>query len=238
MTVTWKDKDAADHFVDNRKHIPCMNHLFEAAIRLIGDAGRTPVHIADLGCGSGSAGGAMRMIWPEAKLTMIDNSPPMLERARQTYGGNDGVRIVEGDLGQAGVLDRCIEGPVDVIVSSMAIHHLPRDRQRDLYREVFDRLEPGGVFVNMEHTASGSERTERLWWRWFYDHVADSRNAEGDNVTWQQIRDEYEARQELNVLSPIAVLIGWFKEAGFVDVDCVFKVYEMAVLGGYKPGLA
>lgn len=239
MTVTWKDDDAANHFVGQRQHLPCFDLLFEAVVQLVRDAeraiGRAPHHIIDLGSGSGVTGGALRMLYPGARLTLVDNSPPMLKLARDTYGDADGVAIVDADLGEPGVMQRLADAPVDVIVSSAAIHHLPRDRQRALYAEVFEALSPGGVFVNLEHTASMSPRTERIWWDWFYGKVAASRSAAGEAITADAVRDEYAARQELNILTPACEQVRWLADIGFADADCVFKVYEMAVLGGYKP---
>jgi SAM-dependent methyltransferase len=235
MTVTWKDDDAVRHFVDNRKHLPLFDCLFEAAARLVRDIGREPNHIVDLGCGSGATGGAMRMLWPGARLMLVDNSPAMLDLAREQYSQTDGVTIVDADLGQAGVMQQVTDEPADAIVSSAAIHHLPRDRQRELYGEVFEALAPGGVFVNIEHVASGSKRTERIWWRWFWEKVAASRSAAGEAVTWQDVRDEFEPRQEINILTLVDQQADWLRQIGFVDVDCVFKVYEMAVFGGYRP---
>lgn len=235
MTVTWKDDDAAKHFVAHRRHIPLIEHMYEAAVRLIGDLGQTPRHIVDLGCGSGVTGGAMRQLWPHAKLTLVDYSPPMLELAQQHYGQEPGVTIIDADLAEPGVMQHIVDQPVDVIVSAAAIHHLQRDRQRELYQEIFDALMPGGVFVNIEHTASVSPRIEAIWWRWFYEKMAQSRTAAGDPVTWQQVRDETEARQELNILSQAHVLVSWLEQIGFEHADCIFKVYEMAVIGGFKP---
>ena len=234
MAVTWKDEDAVRQFVENRRHMPFFEQLFEAAVCLVRDVGREPGHIVDLGCGSGATGGALRMLWPEARLTLADNSPPMLDLARANYGQTEGVRVIDADLGDDGVMRRIVDAPVDVVVSSAAIHHLPRDLQRALYGEIHEALAPGGVFVNIEHTASHCERTERLWWRWFHELVAQSRRADGEDISADEVRREFEPRQEVNVLTPVDEQCAWLREIGYVDVDCVYKVWEMAVFGGYR----
>ena len=37
-------------------------------------------------------------------------------------------------------------------------HYLADDRKRSLYAEVFERLEPGGLFANFEHVAAPTHR--------------------------------------------------------------------------------
>ena len=46
--------------------------------------------------------------------------------------------------------------PYDAIVSGLSIHHQPDDRKRTVYGEIFGLLNPGGVFVNIEHGSATS----------------------------------------------------------------------------------
>jgi hypothetical protein len=39
-----------------------------------------------------------------------------------------------------------------------------------------------------------------------------------------------------NILAPVEAQCDWLREIGYEDVDCYFKVLELAVFGGRRPG--
>lgn len=39
-----------------------------------------------------------------------------------------------------------------------------------------------------------------------------------------------------NILAPVDLQCQWLREIGFQDVDCFFKLLELALFGGKKPG--
>jgi len=41
---------------------------------------------------------------------------------------------------------------------SFAIHHCSHERKRSIYAEVYEMLNPGGIFCNLEHVASPTDR--------------------------------------------------------------------------------
>lgn len=84
----------------------------------------------------------------------LDFSELMLEAARERFADVERIELVQHDL--ADPLPAL--GRFDAVVSSFAIHHLEHRRKRSLYGEVFDLLEPGGVFANFEHVASPTHR--------------------------------------------------------------------------------
>jgi tRNA (cmo5U34)-methyltransferase len=100
----------------------------------------------------------------------------------------------------------------------MAIHHLEHERKRSLYAEVFDLLEPGGVFANFEHVASPTPRLHRA----FFAAIG------------VPLENEDPSDGTLDVETQLA----WLRELGFDDVDCYWKWLEMALLIGVKSVLA
>ena len=93
-------------------------------------------NVLELGTGTGETAVRILARNPGARWTGIDASAPMLDRARE--------RLPDADLRVGRLEDPLPEGPFDLVVSSLAVHHLDGPRKRDLFRRV---AEVGEVFV-------------------------------------------------------------------------------------------
>jgi tRNA (cmo5U34)-methyltransferase len=94
--------------------------------------------ILELGVGTGETAGRVLALHPGAELVGIDASEDMLAIARRSLPGEYRVGRIEDPLP---------EGPFDLVVSALVVHHLHATGKRDLFRRVAAVLEPGGVFV-------------------------------------------------------------------------------------------
>jgi len=95
--------------------------------------------ILELGIGTGETAKRVLAVHPDARLTAIDSSPEMVERAHAV--------VPEADLRLARLEDPLPEGPFDLVVSALAVHHLDGPGKQDLFRRIAAVLEPGSVFV-------------------------------------------------------------------------------------------
>jgi SAM-dependent methyltransferase len=148
------------------------------------------------------------------------------------------VQRLDRDLGRADwANDLEALAPFDVIVSGYAIHHLPDRRKQALYAEVFDLLAPGGVFINIDHVASSSERLAQMFDQAMVDALTQFRRRENPDLSREAVEEEYLNRPDRldNILASVVVQCDWLRTIGFQEVDCYFKWFELALFGGFKP---
>ncbi len=197
-----------------------------------------PRRILDLGCGDGILGLALRERFPAAELTLADFSPGMLEAAGQKTAGMPGVQLVQADFsGPAWLASLPAGQDWDVVVSGLAIHHQPDRRKRQLYAEIWDLLAPGGVFLNLEHVSSATPAGQVIFDSFFVDHLHRFHQANGDPRGREEVAAELYNRPDKseNRLASVERQCSWLRRLGFDDVDCFFKVFELAIFGGRKP---
>ncbi|HSP98885.1 MAG TPA: class I SAM-dependent methyltransferase [Candidatus Dormibacteraeota bacterium] len=238
--VVWQDPEVVASFVHERRGaVPYGADQLAMMVRVVAAGGRPVRRVLDVGCGSGVVTAAILARFPDARAVLVDFSAPMLDEARAALGsGEPALRFVTGDLAMPSWLDG-IRGaaPFDVVASSYAIHHLSDARKRALYAELYALLAPGGIFVNVEHVASAGAWGEALSDDVMVDALCAHQAAGGERAPRAAVAARFATRPDkaANVLAPLDVQCGWLREIGFVDVDCFFKVVELAVFGGRKP---
>jgi SAM-dependent methyltransferase len=186
-------------------------HRAEGEGVLLEHVPRDARRILDLGTGDGRLLALLQVDRQEMLGVGLDFSELMIEAAGKRFAGDERIELVAHDLAEP----LPALGRFDAVVSSFAIHHLEHERKRSLYGEVFDLLEPGGVFANFEHVASATHRL----------HLA----------FFAAIDEPLENEDPSDRLLDVETQLGWLRELGFDDVDCYWKWLEMALLIGVKP---
>ena len=85
-------------------------------------------NVLELGTGTGETAARILARNPGARWTGIDASAAMLERARK--------RLPDADLRVQRLEDPLPQGPFDLVVSVLAVHHLDGPAKRDLFRRI------------------------------------------------------------------------------------------------------
>jgi len=95
--------------------------------------------ILDIGCGTGASSVQILAALPRSRVWGLDNSPAMLETARNTFGESERLTFVEGD---AASLSDHFDFSFDAIIYSASIFLIP-DYQRSL-SQAWNLLKPSG----------------------------------------------------------------------------------------------
>ena len=205
----WVDEAWARRFLAERDSIPHREEGIAAMLEVLPESvGR----VLDLGTGDGFTLAMVLGARPGATGVGVDFQPEMLRLAGERFEGDGRASLVAHDLERT--LPESL-GRFDLVVSSFAIHHCAPGRQRTLYADVFERLESGGTFANLEHVASPTRarHVEFL--------AAIGKTPEQDDPS--------------NQLVELATLLGWLTDAGLSDADCLWKWREMALLVARRP---
>ena len=146
----WSNTQNALAYLNVADNLP---HRTEGEAVLIDHIPKDANRILDLGTGDGRLIKLIKTDRPDIKEAIaLDVSPTMLKAAKDHFANDSKVKIIEHDLS----LPLPDLDYFDAIVSSFAIHHLKHERKRSLYEEIYDILNPTGVFCNLEHVASPS----------------------------------------------------------------------------------
>lgn len=202
---------SAAHALDYLSKADSLPHRTEGEAELLQCLPSSVSRILDLGSGDGRLLGLVKIAYPEASAVALDFSPTMIDRLRQRFAEDTAVEVIVHDMNEP--LPKTI-GPFDTVVSSFAIHHLTHDHKRRLYEEVFNLLNPGGVFCNLEHVSSATLTLHHAFL------AAISYLPEQEDPS--------------NKLLDVETQLGWLRELGFQNVDCLWKWRELALLAGSK----
>ncbi len=235
----WKSESVVAHYLDRKDSRPLIQEQIEVMIRLIKHLCR-PIHsFMDLGCGDGILAAVILENYKDARAILADHSTPMLEAARAKFQRMLGsIHFCTVDYSGPEWIKAVFEySPLDLVVSGYSIHHQPDTRKRQLYTEIFDMLAPGGMFINIEHVASPTNRIAELWDHIRIDSLYDLAVQRGANKSRALIEKEYFERPErvANLFSSVETQCEWLRKIGYTDVDCFFKYFELAIFGGRRP---
>jgi tRNA (cmo5U34)-methyltransferase len=215
------DAHAQEYDALRKRLVPTFDTLYGTAIEALELLSEPPRRVLDLGAGTGMMSRFVRAAHPSCELVLLDSAPRMLEEASAAV--EPPATFTLGDL-----REQLPPGPFDAVVSALAIHHLLDEDKGDLFRRVREVLREGGVFVNAEHVAAPNPQLERRYESW---HEHRSRELGASAEEWAAAEGRMSHDQKVDVPTQLA----WLEDAGFVDVDCLFKRYGFAVLFARRP---
>lgn len=182
------------------------------------------LRVIDLGCGTGTVATHVLESFPNAHLTCLDFSENMLASAQKRLAPHPMVNYVVSDLRYY-----TFDTKYDVVVSSLAIHHLPTNEDKyNFYRRVYENLNPGGVFYNADVVLASNDFLQAVCmneWRQFMTRNISAEEVENKWIpTYQQ--EDHPAK--------LTDQLAWLKDIGYADTDVIWRYFNFAVYGGIR----
>ena len=186
----------------------------------------SPEHVVDVGCGAGNYTLKLLQRVTPARVTLVDLSRPMLDRAVERVSAAAPVALnpVQGDI-------RSVDlgtGDVDVIVAAAVLHHLRTPGEWEAVFAAFHRaLRPGGSVWIADLVTHAQPSVDRLMWSRYGRYLESFRDAAyRDHVL------DYVAREDTP--APLMFQVDLLRRVGFAQVEILHKNSVFAAFGAAK----
>jgi SAM-dependent methyltransferase len=236
--------------VQQEGYVPEREARFSVMFDAIAALLPTSFTALDLACGPGSISQRLLARFPDARAIAVDIDPVMLALGREAVGDVDGrLRFVDVDLDTPDWLDALDGTPVDVVLSSTALHWLWPASLTRVYRQLAGRLRPGGLLFNADHLAFGSRLptfarlSDRALEQQWSDAAFAARGIETAEQWWAELSVEpgvepllaerkrrFAGKQRQETSPDFDFHVAALRDAGFREIDTIWQALSDRVL--------
>jgi len=235
------DEELSKEFIDyGRYFVPDRQYQIETIVHLLQHLGDTGQFV-ELCCGEGLLAEAILARYPDVHLTVLDGSQVMLDRASKRLD-----RF--GDRFQPQLFDiadqswRIFDVPIQAVVTSLAVHHLPGPEKERLFSDIYKMLAPGGVFIIADiidpihpvgRKLAAAAYDDVVWKR----SLQLGRDTEAFNFFKREGWNIFRMLdpEDIDKPSPLFDQLKWLEKAGFRQVDVFWMRAGHAIFGGWVP---
>jgi len=228
--------------------VPQYDFLQNEALKLLAIESQDKAIVVDLGAGSGIFLDKILSIYKNTRCYWVDYSNDFLAVAKKKlfkYG--DRAEHIISSLEEH--WEDHIPENADIILSMSAIHHLETVDKKGLYKRCYEKLNPGGWFINIDETKTIYDdayiHSMRLWVKFVEEYKTRIPDNELDYYqAWKSKFDSWALRNIDNagqikkkgddIHENFLEQLHWLKAAGFINVDLFIKYHLWSVIGGQK----
>ena len=233
--TNWADSEFAKEYLDNAEaYVPFRQEMLKVLALYYRNfiLEKESRCVLDLGCGDGVLSRIVLGLDEKASITLVDGSQEMLDQAAERLGSQANLSYLESSF-QDLVKNDPIEGFFDLVMSSLAIHHLSGEDKVSLYEYIYGRLNPGGYFINIDVVLAPTDELE-AWYMQVWEEWIERRKAEGKtDRDFSDIIRRYKENTD-NVPDTLSFQLKTLEKIGFAQVDCFYKHGVFVIFGGRK----
>jgi tRNA (cmo5U34)-methyltransferase len=203
--------------------IPFYDDMVESLILALPFHRGKKIKVLDLGCGTGNISKGVKERFSNAQITCVDMAENMIQIAKSKLAPYSDIEFKVADF-----RDLNFQEDYDAVISSLALHHLRPEEQESFYHRIKGFLKEGGVFYNADNITGTSSHLNQIYIDKWVDFILETHTQEEVEKIWLPKHREEDSP------SPLRSHIQWMEEAGFRDVDVMWKHYYFGVYGGKK----
>jgi tRNA (cmo5U34)-methyltransferase len=205
--------------------IPLYSEMIDSMITAIPHNVSDKFIVLDLGCGTGNVSKAVKERFPMAMIDCIDIAENMIEMAKIKLEGYNDIKYYTGDFSEFD-----FETKYDVVVSSLALHHIKTDEEKKkFYMRIYYVLSKGGVFLNSDNVLGSNQSLNEIYMEKWIEFML-------QNVSKKEVEEKWLPKHvEEDFPAPLIQHLQWLNEIGFKNIDIIWKYYGSAVYCGTRP---
>ncbi|MBC7744585.1 MAG: class I SAM-dependent methyltransferase [Flavobacterium sp.] len=205
------------------KCVPRYNELLYNMFHYIPEDFK-PKRILDLGCGTGNLTEQILKHFPEAEIDALDLSEEILKESQKRFMSQPNIRYIQADFREM----HLAPGSYDLILSSIAIHHIEDAEKTILYRDIFSALTVNGVFIFADQTRGINEEI-------YHKHISRWKEEAFKLGSTQENWDMWMEHQNAHDFhTPVNWHLKQLESSGFAEVDIIWKNIMWAVIWARK----
>lgn len=206
------------------KCVPRYHEMLFNMFRYIPESFK-PKRIIDLGCGTGNLTQQILDHFPDAEINALDLSEEILEESRKRFSGAKNISFIKADFRQMDLEP----GSYDLVMSSIAIHHITDPNKIRLYRDVFQSLRYNGLFIFADQTRGITDEIYHKNIACWKEEAFKLGSTEENWKMWMEHQDAHDHH------SPVGWHLRQLEIAGFEQVDLLSKYLMWGVFWAKKP---
>ena len=219
------EEEAKEFDMTILKLIPRYEDMINCMVTVIPFESSDRFKLLDLGSGTGNITKTVKEYYPHSKISCIDIAENMIQMAKIKLKNYDDIEYYTGDFSEFDFKEN-----YDVIVSSLALHHIKTDNdKKKFYTKIYSALKEGGVFVNSDVVLGSNENLNKIYRKNWIDFLLKNLPENEVNEKWlpKQLEEDFPA--------PLINHLNWLKESGFRGIDVIWKYYGFVVYCGTRP---
>lgn len=205
------------------KIIPRYQEMIQALILSLPFHQKERISVLDLGCGTGNVSLVLKEKFKKAHIICVDLAENMINTSKFKLSEYKDIIFIQSDIRELE-----FNNDFDAVISSLALHHLKPPDLAQYYHRIHDYLQIGGVFYNADLFLGSTAHQRQIYREKWVDHMLKS-------FSWEEIEKILIPKHQAEDYPlPLSEHLKWLKDAGFKEIDVIWKYYMFGVYGGKK----